>query len=99
VVKWTDIKTFRVIQDIDEDDLEGDWNSWPDAEDKNHKYILWDIRISDETICTAEYAPVCALVHIQCIKAPCDPIEQTFSNTCVMNLNPLTEFLHEGECE
>ena len=50
------------------------------------------------TACTMEYAPVCASVAIQCIKAPCNPIEQTFSNKCVMNQNKLATFLHNGEC-
>lgn len=34
-------------------------------------------------ICTKEYMPVCAKVQVQCIKAPCNPILQTFSNTCM----------------
>ena len=32
--------------------------------------------------CTREYAPVCGQVVVQCIKAPCPPIPQTFSNGC-----------------
>jgi hypothetical protein len=48
--------------------------------------------------CTMDYNPVCASVQIQCIKAPCNPIQQTFSNLCVMKANPLTTFLHNGEC-
>ncbi len=50
-------------------------------------------------VCTMEYAPVCALVHVQCIKAPCPPIKQTFSNRCMMEANPLAEFLHTWTCE
>ncbi|MCX6823557.1 MAG: DUF333 domain-containing protein [candidate division SR1 bacterium] len=49
-------------------------------------------------VCTADYTPVCASVAVQCIKAPCPPIEQTFSNKCVMNQNKLATFLHNGEC-
>lgn len=49
--------------------------------------------------CTMEYAPVCASVAIQCITTPCDPIEQTFGNMCMMNANKLATFLHNGECE
>jgi hypothetical protein len=45
--------------------------------------------------CTMEYAPVCAKVEIQCIKEPCEPIEQTFSNRCMMNANKLATFLYE----
>ena len=50
------------------------------------------------TVCTMEYAPVCAKVHVQCIKAPCDPILQTFGNRCMMNANSLAEYLYDGEC-
>jgi len=50
------------------------------------------------TACTMEYAPVCASVAVQCIKAPCPPIEQTFSNKCMMNANKLAKFVHDGEC-
>ena len=50
------------------------------------------------TVCTADYTPVCGLVQIQCIKAPCLPIEQTFSNKCTMDQNRLAIFLHDGQC-
>ncbi|MFZ2151103.1 MAG: DUF333 domain-containing protein [Candidatus Absconditicoccaceae bacterium] len=53
---------------------------------------------TNDTICTMEYAPVCASVQVQCIKAPCPPIEQTFGNKCQMNANSLAKFLYEGEC-
>ena len=45
-----------------------------------------------------QYDPVCASVAIQCIKAPCYPIEQTFSNKCMMSQNKLATYLHDGEC-
>jgi len=50
------------------------------------------------TACTMEYAPVCASVAVQCIKAPCNPVEQTFENKCQMNANKLATFVHDGEC-
>jgi len=49
--------------------------------------------------CTMEYAPVCASVQVQCIKAPCPPIQQTYGNKCTMNANKLAKFLYEGECK
>ena len=33
--------------------------------------------------CTMEYAPVCGSVQVQCIMAPCNPVKQTFSNSCM----------------
>ncbi|MFA6375859.1 MAG: hypothetical protein WCX69_00455 [Candidatus Paceibacterota bacterium] len=50
-------------------------------------------------VCAEIYAPVCATVQIQCIKAPCDPIKQTFSNACVACHNPLVSGYVAGECE
>jgi hypothetical protein len=53
----------------------------------------------DPVACTMEYAPVCASVAVQCIKAPCPAVEQTFGNKCMMDANKLATFLYEGECE
>lgn len=54
---------------------------------------------SDDKLCTKEYSPVCWKVKIQCIKAPCEPITQTFSNKCELSKNSLATFLYEGECK
>ncbi len=48
--------------------------------------------------CTLDYTPVCASIAIQCVKAPCEPIEQTFGNACEMRANKLATYLHDGEC-
>jgi len=58
----------------------------------------WSAGWSEPTACTMEYAPVCASVAVQCIKAPCPPIQQTFWNRCTMNANKLAKFIHNGEC-
>lgn len=49
-------------------------------------------------VCATIYSPVCAKVNIQCIKAPCDPIKETFSNSCVACQNSLVESYVSGEC-
>ncbi len=49
--------------------------------------------------CTADYSPVCATVQIQCIKAPCNPIQETFSNSCNACKNPLVSSYLAGECK
>src|SRR3989344_420747 len=64
--------------------------------------------INNETLCrpeqrnaevwTQEYAPVCAKVNIQCIKAPCNPILETYSNACSACANSLVESYMAGEC-
>ena len=54
---------------------------------------------SDTTgvICTQEYAPVCAEVKIVCVRAPCDPINKTFSNSCMAKAAGAS-VLYGGEC-
>lgn len=49
--------------------------------------------------CTADYSPVCATVQVQCIKAPCDPVQETFSNSCNACKNPLVSSYLLGECK
>jgi len=53
---------------------------------------------SSETACTADYTPVCGTVAIECVRAPCENIEETFSNRCMLNTNPNASYLHDGEC-
>ena len=51
--------------------------------------------VEEPRICTMEYAPVCAEVTLQCIKAPCYSAQETFSNTCSAWDNPV---LFQWEC-
>jgi hypothetical protein len=57
---------------------------------------------SDESrkanVCARIFDPVCATVEIQCIKAPCDPVRQDFSNPCEACLNPLVKTYTTGGC-
>lgn len=54
---------------------------------------------AEEKACTKDYRPVCAEVQVQCIKAPCPPIQETFSNKCMMENNSLAKFKHEWTCK
>lgn len=44
----------------------------------------------EPVLCTMEYNPVCASKQVQCITTPCNPIQQTYSNTCMMNADQAT---------
>ncbi len=48
-------------------------------------------------VCTKEYRPVCGLVVVQCIKAPCPPLRQTFGNRCMAKAAGAT-VITEGAC-
>lgn len=48
--------------------------------------------------CTMEYAPVCGLVAVQCIKAPCPPVPQTFGNACGACSQSLVVSYTQGAC-
>ena len=50
-------------------------------------------------MCAQVYAPVCATVNIQCIKAPCYPIRETFSNSCEACRNSLVPSYTAGACK
>ncbi|MBI5414212.1 hypothetical protein HZA38_01725 [Candidatus Peregrinibacteria bacterium] len=52
---------------------------------------------SDEKFCAEIYAPVCGKIEVQCIKAPCDPVEQTFSNRCFAEQAKAFDIV-EGKC-
>lgn len=47
--------------------------------------------------CTKEYKPVCASKQVVCIKAPCNPIQQTYGNRCVAGADGAS-VLYEGSC-
>lgn len=49
-------------------------------------------------VCAEVLEPVCAKVNIQCIKAPCYPVNQTISNSCEACKNPLVESYTSGAC-
>lgn len=58
-------------------------------------------RVIDDIIpkpCTKEYMPVCASLQVQCIRAPCPPINTTFANKCLAE-NENAKILYEGACE
>ncbi|MBI5456709.1 peptidoglycan-binding protein [Candidatus Kaiserbacteria bacterium] len=50
-----------------------------------------------QTACTKEYVPMCGSKQIYCITTPCNPIQQTYSNRCMMEADGAS-FLHDGQC-
>lgn len=52
----------------------------------------------EEKPCTREYVPVCGEVDVRCVKAPCNPVKQTFSNRCMAE-NAGAKNIIEGKCQ
>jgi len=50
-------------------------------------------------VCVQIYDPVCADVQVECIKAPCPPIAQTFGNACEACRNARVSSYVRGACE
>jgi hypothetical protein len=50
-------------------------------------------------VCPDIYQPVCANVNVQCITTPCNPVQETFSNSCQACQNSLVDFYRMGECQ
>jgi len=48
--------------------------------------------------CIQIYQPVCATVNVQCVTEPCNPVKETFSNSCHACVNELVEGYVIGEC-
>ena len=57
-----------------------------------------DTQNQTPVMCTMDYTPVCAAVQVECVRAPCPPINQTFGNRCQMDANKLAKFLYTWEC-
>jgi len=52
----------------------------------------------DVDACIEIYQPVCATVHVQCVTTPCDPVQETFANSCKACINSLVSTYTKGEC-
>lgn len=48
-------------------------------------------------LCPQIYAPVCAQRQVQCVRAPCPPVTQTFGNSCEA-ANAGYQVIHNGPC-
>ena len=52
----------------------------------------------EDTFCIELYKPVCGKIQVQCIRAPCDPVWETFLNDCFAKKAGALE-IEEGECQ
>ena len=52
----------------------------------------------DVDACIEIYQPVCGTVNVQCVTTPCDPVQETFANSCKACINALVRTYTKGEC-
>ena len=64
--------------------------------EENRNYCTLDSRNAE--LCTEIYQPVCGYVQVECITTPCDPVPETFSNSCFACMNERTQYYVDGEC-
>ncbi len=48
--------------------------------------------------CIEIYQPVCGQMQVDCITAPCDPVKETFENSCKACANLRVISYIEGDC-
>jgi hypothetical protein len=53
----------------------------------------------DNDVCIEIYAPVCAQVQVECVTAPCNPVPQTFPNSCFACSEDRVISYVDGSCE
>lgn len=72
---------------------------WVESDSTVHECMATDngCQLGPVTDCPREYDPVCASLQVQCVKAPCPPINTTFSNACEAQKEG-ARILYEGEC-
>lgn len=49
--------------------------------------------------CIEIYQPVCGQMQVECITMPCEPVKQTFENSCKACMNDRVLSYTEGECQ
>ena len=69
-----------------------------DNSDNNKQKIncLPEQRNSD--FCIEIYKPVCGYRQVQCVTTPCDPVPETFSNSCFACAEDSIIYYTKGEC-
>jgi len=55
-------------------------------------------RSAELVSCPDIYKPVCAQIQVECITTPCNPIPQTFENSCEACVNERVVSYQEGPC-
>jgi len=77
------------------------WTPWPQTPEKPtvcpEPMPTPNSRPKEPIACPMVYDPVCAQKIVQCVRAPCPPVRQTFSNSCVAKADGYT-VLYQGTC-
>lgn len=91
-------KLFSINNGIEKDIFNQILSTFKFTNNTDNKEISCTEEQRGAEVCAEIYAPVCATVEIQCVKAPCYPIQETFSNACEACKNYLVKSYINGEC-
>lgn len=70
-----------------------------DASDQIADVFTCSPESREAQVCIELYAPVCAQVQVECITTPCNPVPETFSNSCFACANERVLSYTNGACE
>ena len=69
-----------------------------DNSDNNKQKINCLPSQRDSDFCIEIYEPVCGYRQVQCVTTPCDPVPETFSNSCFACAEDSIIYYTQGEC-
>lgn len=71
----------------------------PCPSEDNTSSIMCPVESRNVDACISVVEPVCGLVQVECITTPCDPVQQTFGNSCEACSNERVISYTESACE
>jgi hypothetical protein len=90
------VRTYEILKELDNTPLIN-----IDIQDEDWvKNLVFDCSQEQRNVegCIEIYQPVCGTVNVQCITEPCDPIKETYPNSCSACSNELVSTYTSGEC-
>ena len=62
------------------------------------KELTCSIEERSAEACIEIYDPVCGQVQVECVTTPCNPVKETFSNSCFACMNERVLSYEKGQC-
>jgi len=88
---------LRDLKNIDESNPRYVFDTVSEATDTGTTLTQERVMVNSPKACTKEYSPVCGRVEVQCVQAPCLPVDNTYANICLAE-EENAEVLYTGPC-